>query len=754
MGLPIKGDLPAYTSLARVHDPVVSRLAELKGAFEATEASPSRSARAGRERLLDRVKQGLPAFASAVFDAQADFVEAFSEVDTCPIERALPGLMVRAACRQPDAPPPPRRPAWPAETRLFQEWRLASHYKAVDNAEFTLGSRTRADEALAQWPGDVAAHPYLQRLRATVLSSRGLQGSFDAQLKSARDLARLVVQTSVDLQRADRWLAGHSLTGHMWTGNLNLMNDAEVRDITSKEERLLSVLRFDRFTKDRYMADRRAGDPPFFLAPSHLARMMAGPMPGLTVMAEPAASTAATPRTSVASGTPYRPPLFSPHIAQMELAPEEQLSDALASNPRDLRTRVGLALVKVRNGGVLADAIRLIDAAPDDTRPDHRVGMSNAWAYPAHIFYFAGELDAAQRYYRKVAEIGTGSESDMMARTRLKLLDGRLREALISSAARADRYNSDFARRDQAALLFMLGQREQGWSVFLPNAASSDLFQLWVAAYTGHRMEGTDLAAANRWIDSHQLGSTQIQFKDVRSLYLHLLATMDRLPTPQDIALLKNPRGGWTDPRWPASAQLLRSALTGEGFHDAYQTAKSALAGSSGNPSSSMLMPLYAWVAWQATDGKDEVLDEVRRATTRWGFDEMLAKALVLALDADTTESLKFFNAARYELAATSERLYPGPYSFALAGYLMYRKTGVDAYRQQVLHFVRAQQRVFPFYGWLYAMQALLDRDDSRRAAAACRARHLDPGSYFVDLAGVKGVTPASCKAALGAWLR
>jgi hypothetical protein len=61
---------------------------------------------------------------------------------------------------------------------------------------------------------------------------------------------------------------------------------------------------------------------------------------------------------------------------------------------------------------------------------------------------------------------------------------------------------------------------------------------------------------------------------------------------------------------------------------------------------------------------------------------------------------------------------------------------------------------VFPFYGWLYAMQALLDRDDSRRAAAACRARHLDPGSYFVDLAGVKGVTPASCKAALGAWLR
>lgn len=78
----------------------------------------------------------------------------------------------------------------------------------------------------------------------------GPTGSFEEQLDAARRMAREVLQTSVDLQRADRWLAAHSLTGHVLGGNLNIANDAQVRVAAEQEMRLLSVLRFDRFTRE------------------------------------------------------------------------------------------------------------------------------------------------------------------------------------------------------------------------------------------------------------------------------------------------------------------------------------------------------------------------------------------------------------------------------------------------------------------------------------------------------------------------
>jgi hypothetical protein len=753
LGLQQGADLPAFAALASLDDPVASRLARLKGLNAATEQSPARSAREARNKQVKQIAEGLPAFAGAVLEANANFNEAFSQVDLCGIERELPGIMLRAACRGDGPVSAPSRTAWPAETLLYQEWRLSSHYKAVQHASQTLGSRARADEALARWPADVAAHPYLQRLLHEVTSQRGTGGSFDEQLSGARDTARRVVQTSVDLQRADRWLGGHSLTGHMWTSNLNILNDAQVREASDKEMRLLSVLRFDRFTLDRYLAMRRPGDPPFFIAPAPWLHAMSGGMPQLVVMAEPPQGAIAPSASPPAA---YKPSLFSRHMAMFETRPDAELSALLERNPSDLHTRVELAFGRVKDGAAVADAMRLIDARPDDRRPDHRIGESNAWAEPAHLFYFAGEEAAAQRYYRKVADIGTGSESDMMARTRLKLLDGRLRDALDATTARVERYDSDFARRDQAALLFMFGEGDKAWRAFLLRAGSSDLFQLWVGAYTGHRIEGADLPRIDGWLTAQNLDSTQIHFNDASLLYLHLQAVTDRVPSEADIELLKRPRGTRTyvGPRWAASARLVRSAMEGNGYAEAHREATSALMRDGNNPSSSFMLPLYAWVAWQATDGKDEALDEVRRATTRWSFDEMLAKSLVLALEGKTAESMRFYTAARYQLAATSDRMLPGPYSYALAGFLMHRKTGQDEYRRETLRFVRAQQKVFPFYGWLYGMEALMNNDASQRKTAACRAQFLDPNSYFLRLAQMKGIDKAACREALASLLR
>lgn len=752
LGLSGSTGFPALAALAQIDDPVVSRLVRLKTLRAATEQSPARSPRDARGRQRELIAQGLPAFASAVFDANADFSEAFSQVDLCAIERRVPGIMLRAVCRGDEPVSAPARGAWPAELLLYQEWRLASHYKAVQHAGQVLGSRARADEALARWPADVATHPYLQRLRYAVTAQRGVSGSFDEQLKGARDTARRVIQISADLQRADRWLAGNSLAGHMWTSNLNILNDAQVREITDKEMRLVSVLRFDRFTLDQYFAERRPGDPPFFLAPAPWVHAMSGGMPQLVMMAPPPAGGASSAPPTVA----YKPSLFSRHVALLEMQQEPELIALLERNPAHLHTRVELAFGRLQDGGTVADAMRLIDANPDDRRPDHRIGESHAWAEPAHRFYFAGDLGAAQRYYRKVAEIGTGSEPDMMSRTRLKLLDGKLRDALDATAARVARYESDFARRDQTALLFMFGQRDQAWQLFLSRAESSDLFQLWVGAYAGHRMEGASLARIDDWLTAQHLESTQIGFNDASMLYLHLHAVTDRVPTNADIERLRRPRGprADVDQRWAASARLVRSAMEETGFAEAHREATLALTRMADNPSSSFMQPFYAWVAWQATNGKDEALDEVRRATTRWSFDETLAKSLVLALEGQTAESMRFFVAARYKLAATSERLFPGPYSYALAGFLMHRKTGEDAYRQETLRFVRAQQKVFPFYGWLYGMEALLDKDAKQRKTAACRAQFLDPHSYFLRLAQVKGVDKAACREALASLLR
>jgi hypothetical protein len=752
LGFAHREDPPTLSTSPQLDDPVMSKLVQLKSIRAATERTPARSGREARERMLNTITQDLPPFARAVFKANASFEEAFTQVDLCELERELPGAMLRAACRDDDSPPPPpKRWAQLGETLLYQEWRLAAHFKAVQYAGHTLGSRARTVEALSQWPADVAAHPYLQRLRQTV--NVQASSSFEEQLETARKQAREVLQSSVDLQRADRWLSGHSLTGHMSTGNLNIANDAQVREASDKEMRLVSVLRFDRYTRDRYLAERRRGDPPFFLAPATWLHVMSGGLPGLVVLQAPPPGASAPPASVPKT---YKPSLFLRHSERSEKLPEAQLSALLAEDPTSLHRRVELAFSRLRDGGSVDDAMRLIDAHPPERRLDRRIEQSHAWAEPGHWFYFAGELDGAQRYYRKVAEIGTGSESDMMARARLHLLAGKRRDALSATNARVQRYDSDFARRDEVGLLFMLGEPGPAWQVFLSRAASSELFQFWIGAYTGHRMEGADLPRIDEWLAAKTLQSTQINYVDVRHLYLHLHAVTDRVPTDADIERLKRGREGknYFDARWAASARLVRSALEGSGYLQAHQQASAALTSMSDTPSSSFMQPLYAWVAWQATEGKDEALDEVRRATTRWNFDEMLSKSMVLALDGDVNESLRFFRAARYQIAAESERLLPAPYSYALAGFLMHRKTGQDAYRQETLQFVRAQQKVFPFYGWLYAMEALLDNDGVRRKAAACRAQVLDPNSYFLGQAQVRGVDKAACRAAVASLLQ
>jgi hypothetical protein len=304
----------------------------------------------------------------------------------------------------------------------------------------------------------------------------------------------------------------------------------------------------------------------------------------------------------------------------------------------------------------------------------------------------------------------------------------------------------------------MLKRPDAARPVFTARAAGSNAFQLWLAAFAGHRIAGTDLPGIADWLTRQGLENARIESGDAPPMYLHLHAVTDRVPTDADIALLKRPRGpyGLVDQRWAASALLIRSAMEDRDSRETHRQAETALRGWGEARRNLFILPAYAWVAWQATDGKDEALREAGEVTLEWDFDHLLARSMVLALEGRTAESLRFLTAARYELSTMAarynelvDRPIPAPYQYALAGYLMYRKTRHDAYRQGTLRFVQAYQKVHPFLGWLYGLEALLERTPGPRLVAACRAHFLDRHSHFLKLADVPGVNAQACRSAL-----
>jgi hypothetical protein len=196
-------------------------------------------------------------------------------------------------------------------------------------------------------------------------------------------------------------------------------------------------------------------------------------------------------------------------------------------------------------------------------------------------------------------------------------------------------------------------------------------------------------------------------------------------------------------------------ALTGSHDKARFEQLKTQLA-QTDEEGNNFMLPLFAWVAWQATDGKDPMLEPWRQTTTtRWNLDALLARGMVLALEGNTAESLRFVTAARYELSGLGlgrmvDRPVPAPYQFVLALHLMHQKTGNDTYRSEALSFARAYQKVFPFLGWTYSVEALLSREEGARALAQCRAQYLDPQSYFLKLAAAApSKKPTACKPAL-----
>jgi hypothetical protein len=747
---------PGVSGLLASKDPVVSRVARLV-LLPVVRHSPVQSEREGIRRQIESVAKGLPDFAQAAVQARGDFADSFGAIDWCALERGFPGAMPSPACRSVpgQGPSAPARPASRAEWLVFQEWRLAVAHHALRRLAVMQGLPDRARDFAKSMPADLASHPFVQRLSLGAGVAAPSTGSFEDLLKSARELTDATVANMVDLQRHDSWVGGYSLSEHVLSSNTNVSMDPKVQDDQADDSRLLGVLKYDRFTvgfQPPYR--RRAGDTAFFLRPER--QLMHFGLMDLR-FAQAALTAPAAPASGQAPAAPWvPPPLFGNGKPWQPALTPQELARNLAQNPSDMGTRVELALAQLKRGGSMADALKLIDAQPVNQRADERIGESHRWAAPAHAFFFAAEPEAALRYYERVAAIGTGSQSDLHARGRIPLLRGRLPEAFEAIQARQRRYDSDFARRDVAGLLFMQRQPDAAWSLLLPRAALSESMQLWDGIMVGHRQSGLEPGQAVDWLKSRQLQKAQVQYKDVRSYYPHQLAVLDRVPTESDVAMLKKPAGGqdYVDPLWAMSAQLIRTSINGGGEEAVRQQVLATLKDSSPDQVRFML-PSYVWVAWKATQGTDDLLTGVRKAEMDVDFDGLLAKSVVLALDGRTDESLRYLGAARFTLAELGlgtpllDRLIPATYQFALAGTLMYQHTRIDAYRHEMLRYARAYQKVIPFLAWPHALEALMEREEKPRLAAACRAWQLDRGSHFLQRAAVPGLSATACKNAL-----
>ena len=417
------------------------------------------------------------------------------------------------------------------------------------------------------------------------------------------------------------------------------------------------------------------------------------------------------------------------------------LAQALAAKASDMDARTTLALVTLEHGASVADARRLIDARPARAHVEDAIGESYDWAMAAHMFYFAGELDAARFYYAKAASYGTGSEPDLMSRVRVAAIDGDVRGAFERNRQRVQRYGNEWAIADEAGYLFMLRRPDEAWQLIVPRMQTSTESPLWRSALAGHRIADDPLDKLPAWLRQQQLDREVQQYQSRAPTWLSAYALLDRHPTSADAAWLKTTGLVNNHPLGVGGALVMKAAIDGgAGINASVVAADMA---STFGDDRDLLRPFDAWAIWNATGGKDNQLDEIRSTPLEAGFQPVLAKAMVLAADGRRDEALRFLTAARWELGrngsahAIHDQFRMAPYDFVLASWLMARRTGEPAYAQQGLAVATAYQHVVEYMGWPYAAEALLGRDPKAREIAACRAQALDSASMFLRESGL-----------------
>jgi hypothetical protein len=712
-------------------DPLARALARALWSPLRARNMPSQDRRANEEQYVRDAAAALPPFVRAVFTERAAFEEQFRPVDLCGLEAELPALRRPPECGE--HPPAQRtRVATRGERALLDAWRIAHAVKALRIEGEERGVPERRDAVLRAMPARIAAHPIVRLERFASERFNGATGSFAELVDRAKAATTDFVQTTADLQRLHSALLNIGVSQGQWTSNGSLREVPSIVAVTWDEKHLLDPLFLDGFvSRDGELRMRSDWLARNFLRPEAVAPSGAVVPPGAAMLQS-------------------RNRTLEPFPPLLRFAPVQDaasLERASANDPLDLDARTELAVLRLKTGASVAQARALIDARPDDRRADAAIGESHAWARPEFAFFFAGELEAARYYADKVVRLGSYSSSDLQARERLRLIAGDIPGALQATRERFERYGDDFSRRDLAGLEFMRRQPERAWAMLTPRLPASDQLELWTGVAVGQRLDGTSLRAAHDWIVKSDYGHARLRGLDIGALHVLRLATDDRTPDADDLALLASLESSDKSPgatgmeMLQAMAQLKQLAVAPRVDAQALLAVKDVI-----NKTPPMdrgpLRPLYAWAAWRASEGTDPSLATLRTATLADDFDALLAKAVLLGMEKQPDEALRYLRAARFDLVHTIDQgrrdERSAPYTAAFVAWLLHDRTHDPRYRDEALLLARSHQRIFPFLAWPYALDALLSPPGRQRDAAACRAAFLDRGSQFLSLSGLK----------------
>ena len=730
----------AYESVkdaVEVDDPVLRVLARGLWAWHRADKAPAADRIGAATSYADAAASALPPFVRAAFDERVRFDDTFRAVDLCALETELPALRTPPECA--GQPPTDRKqPATRGERALLEGWRIARAFKDLYVEGEARGRPASRAVVLSAMPARIASHPLVRLERFKSERFNEATGTFEALSVRALAATTDFAQTTAELQR-QHTLQIHTVSSGDWTTSAVLRNVPAIKAVADDEERLLVLLTMDGFSNRRVPVPARAK----FV---HVNLLRDGPLHPPVVIAPPPPPPPPPPVPP--SGTPRRPLQWDPFSLNKE-SPDRlgaaDIQQAAQRSPNKLDALTALAVLRLKSGESLADAIAPIDARPVDKRAGEAIGESHNWASPAFVFLFAGELDTAKHYYTRVAEIGTYSESDLTAREALRLLAGDVPGALDAARERLRRYESDFARRDVAGLEFVSGQSERAWATLAPRLPLSDRSELWSAAAVGQRMEGRSAKSADEWAVASGYGHAQIDGIDIRIIHALRLMTEDRVPSADDRALLARfgqdgatrDALGFGDLR--AFALLKQLAAAPQVTAEDVQAVRDLLTGQTSWRMRGALKPLYAWVVWRASGGNDSSLDYLRSANLSNEFDTLLAKAVLRGLDGKPEDAVRFLRAARYDIAYAERRdIRSAPYMAAYVAWLLYSQTNDTRYRDEALVLARAYERIFPFLAWPHALDALLSKDGTARTTAACRAAYLDKSSQFLALSGLK----------------
>jgi hypothetical protein len=707
----------------KLDDPVIGRLAQLLSARMQVGQQPQQSLEAAREKVVESAAQGLPPFVRAAFIERGAYDVRFRNVDLCAIALALPGIRRPAGCGDRKPVDGDRtRPATRGETALLNAWELAWATKGLYVEGYERGDPEARAAVLAALPERVATHPVVRRERFFTEHFDDATGSYESLVARARPALTDAVQTTADLQRWESQSLRLSIsTGH-WTEQQVLLHDPSLASLIDDDVRLKVVLQAD---------GARLYDKPFDTSAEarRLHALSPGPTGGAVAAAAPAG----------AASTPFfvRPPGWD--VAKVERTAKER--------PRDVQAQLNLAIVRLRGGADIATARDLIDTAQMDTRTDPAVTLpqSRAWSWPAGTFWEAGDLDAAKVYLQRVISFNTGTDSDLLAHTRLFLLAGDRDGALRAAQESIERYRDDLSRRDASGLYLLQGRPDRAWDVLAPRLPMSDQIVLWEAALAARRFEHRDARETIDWLEKNSYGHSRgEEFDAGTALVLHMV-TDDRAPEAADVALVDESLRRRGFPQGSAilraTALLQRLAFEPHVGPEELRELDELVAASS--PPHASLKPLYAWVAKSSGSPREDALALLRDVPVDSDLDSLLAGAVVAGLEQHPDQALRYLRAARITLGSAvgqyREHWLRSPhYTWALVAWLLYDRTHDARYRDEALFLVHARERTSPWLAWTWALDALLSPEGPARQAAACRAAFLDPGSRFLALSGLR----------------